>query len=82
MSDLARTPKQIGTLIRRNRKRLRLSQSELGERSGLRQETISLIENGHPAARLDTLLAVLAALDLEFRIAARSHGFGVDDLVG
>jgi len=82
MSDLARTPKQIGTIIRRNRKRLGLSQSGLGERAGLRQETISLIENGNSATRVDTLLAVLAALDLEFRIAARSRSSGVDDLIG
>ncbi len=82
MSDLARTPTQIGTTVRRNRKRLGWSQGELGERAGLRQETISLIENGNPAVRLDTLLAVLAALDLEFRIAARSRKAGVDDLVG
>lgn len=82
MSDLARTPRQIGTIIRRNRKRLAWSQSKLGERVGLRQETISLIENGNPAVRLDTLLAVLAALELEFRIAARSRNASVDDLVG
>lgn len=82
MSDLARTPRQIGTIIRRNRKRLAWSQSKLGERVGLRQETISLIENGNPAARLDTMLAVLAALELEFRIAARSRNASVDDLVG
>ena len=82
MSELARTPRQIGTIIRRNRKRLAWSQSKLGERVGLRQETISLIENGNPAARLDTLLAVLAALELEFRIAARSRNASVDDLVG
>ena len=82
MSELARTPRQIGTIIRRNRKRLAWSQSKLGERVGLRQETISLIENGNPAARLDTMLAVLAALELEFRIAARSRNASVDDLVG
>jgi HTH-type transcriptional regulator/antitoxin HipB len=81
MSDLARTPRQIGTIIRRNRKRVAWSQSKLGERVGLRQETISLIENGNPAVRLDTLLAVLAALELEFRIAARSRNASVDDLV-
>jgi HTH-type transcriptional regulator / antitoxin HipB len=82
MSALARSPKQLGTLIRRQRKRLALSQSELGERAGLRQETISLIETGNPASRLDTLLAVLAALDLELQIAARSQRRDVDDLIG
>lgn len=81
MHDLARTPKQIGTLIRRNRKRLNMSQRALGDRVGLRQETISLIETGNPATRLDTMLAVLAALDLEFRIAARSRGSDPRDLI-
>lgn len=82
MNDLARTPKQVGTTIRRTRKRLGLSQGELGDRVGLRQETISLIETGNPATRLDTMLAVLAALDLEFRIAPRSRGPDPRDLLG
>lgn len=81
MQDLARTPRQIGTLIRRTRKRLGMSQRELGERVGLRQETISVIETGNPATRLDTMLAVLAALDLEFQIAARSRGADLQDLI-
>lgn len=74
MNQLARDPKQIGNLIRRARKQQGLSQSELGRQAGLRQETISLIENGHPAAKLETLLAVVAALDLEFRLGPRSKG--------
>lgn len=80
-SDLARSPKQIGTLIRRQRKRLGMSQTALGEQAGLRQETISLIETGNPAVRIDTLLSVLAALDLEFQIATRSRARGIEDLV-
>ena len=79
MSDLARDPGQIGNLIRRARKRQGLSQQALGDKVGLRQETISLLENGNPATRLETLLAVLAALDLELQIAVRSKGgFGLD----
>jgi HTH-type transcriptional regulator/antitoxin HipB len=79
MSDLARDPGQIGNLIRRARKRQGLSQQALGDKVGLRQETVSLIENGNPATRLETLLAVLAALDLELQIAARSKGgLGLD----
>lgn len=74
MSDLTRTPIQIGNGVRRARKALGWSQTELGHRAGLRQETISLIETGNPAARIDTILAVIAALDLEFRLAPRSKG--------
>jgi HTH-type transcriptional regulator/antitoxin HipB len=72
MNDLARDPKQIGNLIRRARKKRALSQKALGDKAGLRQETISLIENGNPSAKIETLLAVLAALELEFQIASRS----------
>jgi HTH-type transcriptional regulator / antitoxin HipB len=78
MSDLARTPKHIGNLIRRARKKQGLSQTALADSAGFRQETISLIETGNPAARLETILAVLAALDLEFQIAPRSKGSGAD----
>ncbi|TIS53128.1 MAG: helix-turn-helix transcriptional regulator [Mesorhizobium sp.] len=74
MTDLARTPKQLGNLIRRARKQRSLNQTQLGEKAGLRQETISLIEAGNPAAKLDTILTVLAALDLEFRVVPRSKG--------
>lgn len=72
MNDVARDPRQIGNLIRGARKKQGLSQTALGDKAGLRQETISLIENGNPASRIETLLAVLAVLDLEFQIAPRS----------
>lgn len=72
MNELARTPKQIGNIIRRARKKRGLTQAQLGQFAGLRQETISLIESGNVATRLETMLAVLAALDLEFRITGRS----------
>lgn len=76
--DLARDPKQIGNLIRRIRKKQELSQTQLGEKTGLRQETISLIETGNPSATMETILSVLAALDLEFRIVPRSKGRATD----
>ncbi|WP_346659141.1 hypothetical protein [Bradyrhizobium sp. 191] len=36
------------------------------------------METGNPAARLETILAVLAALDLEFRIVARGKASAAD----
>jgi HTH-type transcriptional regulator/antitoxin HipB len=78
MSDLARNPKQIGNLIRRVRKQRGLSQTQLGEKAGLRQATISMIETGNPAATLETILTVLSVLDLEFRIVPRSKGTAAD----
>ncbi|NGX97172.1 MAG: helix-turn-helix domain-containing protein [Candidatus Afipia apatlaquensis] len=78
MTDVARTPHQLGNLIRRARRKRELSQSQLGELADLRQETISLIEMGHPAAKLETLLSILAALDLEFRVAPRGKDSELD----
>jgi HTH-type transcriptional regulator / antitoxin HipB len=72
MNSLARDPKQIGNAIRRARKLRNLSQKDLGAKAGLRQETISLLENGNASVRIETLLAVLAVLDLEFQITSRS----------
>ena len=74
VNGLARDPKQIGNLIRRARKKQGLSQIALGAKAGLRQETISLIESGNPAAKIKTLLTILAVLDLEFQIAPRTKG--------
>lgn len=78
MSDLARTPRQIGTIIQRARKKRDWTQMKLAERAGLRQATISMIESGEKPAKLESILAVLAALDLEFRIGERSKGHGSD----
>ena len=81
MSEIGRDPKQIGSIIRRARKRMGISQTQLGDMSGLRQETISLLENGNPASKLETVLSVLNALDLEFQIALRSkNGLNVEEL--
>ena len=50
-----------------------MSQSELGAKTGLRQGTISQIEKGHPSAKLETILAVISALDLELTISSREN---------
>ena len=82
MSDLARTPRQIGTIIQRARKKRGWTQMRLAELAGLRQATISMIESGDKPAKLESILAVLAALDMEFRIAERSksHGHDIENL--
>lgn len=74
MSELARTQRQIGTIIQRARKKRGWTQSQLAERAGLRQETISMIEIGEKPSKLNSILAVLAALQLEFRVEERTKG--------
>lgn len=74
MDQIARTAPQIGAVVRRQRRQLSLSQQALGSRIRLRQATISKLEAGEPATRLQTLLDVLATLDLEVVIRPRTKG--------
>ncbi|WP_242201521.1 helix-turn-helix domain-containing protein [Sphingomonas hankookensis] len=83
-SLLARTPKQLGEALRRYRLQLGFTQTLLARRTGVRQATISQIETGQGATRIETLCAVLAALDLELTVAPRSQGSDedIEDLIG
>jgi len=74
MDQIARTAQQLGAVVRRKRKQLGLSQDDLGTRIRLRQATISKLEAGEPATRLQTLLDALAALNLEVVIRPRTKG--------
>lgn len=72
MNQIARTVKQVGVAIRRRRRSLGWSQGDLGSEAGLRQATISALENGNPGTRLSTLVNVMATLELEAVIQERS----------
>lgn len=72
MNQIARTPKDIGNVLRNVRKAKRLTQAELASRAGVWQRTVSNIETSATGAKLDTVFELLAALDLEFRIVPRS----------
>jgi HTH-type transcriptional regulator/antitoxin HipB len=78
MDQIARTPKQIGDAIRRQRRKLGLNQTALGERTQLRQATISAVESGEPGTQIRTLCDVLTVLDLEFVIRPRSKAAPAD----
>ena len=66
METIARTPLQLGNSIRQRRCQLGLTQDRLAAKIGMRQRTVSDVETS--AARVDTLLRTLAALDLELVI--------------
>jgi len=72
VDSIVRTPRTLGAVLRRERRRLGVSQGELGERINLRQATISALEAGAVDAKLSTLMDVIAALGLELVIRPRS----------
>lgn len=55
----------VGNGIRRYRLRKKWSLKELGERSGMPISTLSKVENGQMSLRLEKLMAVCQALDID-----------------
>ena len=78
IDQIARNEKQLGAILRRARKNAGLTQGSLGNQIHLRQGTVSRLEAGEPAMQLRTLMAALAALDLELVVRARSKGSSAD----
>jgi HTH-type transcriptional regulator/antitoxin HipB len=79
MDQIARTPQQIGAAMRRHRRALHFSQTQLGTKTGLRQATISALESGD--TQLRTLMDVMTALGLEMVIRERSKaGENIEEL--
>jgi HTH-type transcriptional regulator/antitoxin HipB len=73
VEQITRTERQLGAALRRYRKSAGVSQSDLGARVGKRQATLSSLEGGM-GGTLDTLFAILNALELEIIIRPRSKG--------
>lgn len=65
-------PKNLAAIIINQRKKLKLSQSEVGNLVGLKQSTISAFENQPEKTKLDTLFRILAALNLEIEISPKN----------
>ena len=63
--------KAFGQVIQTRRKRLKLSQEELGFRSGLHRTFVSQLERGLKSPSLRTLLTIAAALDTEADVLVR-----------
>jgi HTH-type transcriptional regulator / antitoxin HipB len=62
---VARTPQQLGQVLRSCRKKRRLTQRAAGSKVGVRQSQISVIEGHGAKATVETLYKVLSALGLE-----------------
>lgn len=68
MEQIANSAKSLGKIIQRQRKSKKLTQKNVGEAFHLGQVTVSSIERGAPGTRVETLLRMLAALELELVI--------------
>ena len=78
MHQIARSPQQLGAIIRRTRRKRGWTQSQLADLAGLRQELISKIETGHESTKLSTIHALFAALSLDLVVEERNTGRTLD----
>jgi HTH-type transcriptional regulator/antitoxin HipB len=65
------SPETLGKVLRRHRKDLGLTQSEVGQKFNVPQKTVSNIEAGRPGVQLATLFKLLSALNLEINLRQR-----------
>ena len=68
-----RSPKEFALLAMSQRKKLKLSQSEVGNLVGLQQKTISAFENKPESTHLETLFRILSALNLDVSITGKDE---------
>jgi HTH-type transcriptional regulator/antitoxin HipB len=71
MGNIIRNNKDLGEAIRRARKNMDLRQVDVAQRASVRQALVSDLENGATTAKLDTVIRVLAALDMDLSIIPR-----------
>ena len=60
--------KALGRIIRDKRKSMGLTQTLAGKMVGVHQPTVSEVERGERAVKIDTLLKLIGALKLELLI--------------
>lgn len=68
---IIRNGKQLGDLIRTARRKKDWRQIDLARKASTTQKAISNLETGAFSSRLDTVLKVLAALDLDLTVTDR-----------
>ena len=81
MNQVVRLPRQLGAIIQSERLRQGMTQQQLASLICKQQKTISAIENGSQGTKLDTLLRVIATLDLDIQIVPRrTEGKSIEDV--
>lgn len=71
MGKTIRNNKDLGEAMRLARKNKALRQVDIAQKASVRQALISELENGATTAKLDTVIKVLAALDMDLSIVPR-----------
>lgn len=62
----------LSAQVRARRTSLGLTQQDLADMAGVSERFVRFVEQGKPSIQLDSLLAVLDTLGLEFRLGTRT----------
>lgn len=65
--------KELAEFARDYRSRMKLSQTELGDRVGLPQKTVSAFESRSDSTKLGTFFKLISALGLEFQLVPKGE---------
>ncbi|HAU1068133.1 TPA: helix-turn-helix domain-containing protein [Legionella pneumophila] len=65
--------KDLALYLKDRRKQLKMSQSEVADLVGLKQDTISKFENSPDNRRIDTLFRILSALNLNISLVEKGR---------
>lgn len=66
--------KDLALYLNDKRKQLKMSQSEVADLIGLKQDTISKFENSPDNSRIDTLFRIMSALNLNMSLVEKEQG--------
>jgi HTH-type transcriptional regulator / antitoxin HipB len=76
VADLVRSPRMAGELVRKARLDAGWTQAELAARMRVRQATVSKLEAGAPATRMEVFFDAMTALGLD--LVANKRGGRAD----
>ena len=71
MGKVIRSNQDLGAALRLARKNRNLRQVDVAQKASVRQALVSELENSATTAKLNTVIRVLAALDLDLSIVPR-----------
>jgi len=68
-----RSPKELGVQIMNERRKLKLTQNQVAEETGVMQKTISALENDPEGTQIETLFRILSALNLNLYLSPKDQ---------
>ena len=70
---IANSPKDLALMVVDERKKLKLSQSQVANFVGLKQKTISEFENKPEKTQLETLFKIMSAVKLDMLLIVKNE---------